>query len=458
MELFFEFPELQDDPKSYLDADVASGINTLTANGTDFAINQYIVIGQVGDSRTEIAQISSVSSTTIGLTAGTTFAHNRGDVIRFIPYNQIAAEYSTDAVTYNVITPVNIRADSPETYMQRANDLSTYTYRFRFFNSTTSLYSAYSAIAAATGYADNTIWSVKNRALEQLGEVKGNLITDEFLNDSIQEARRAVDQMPEIFRWSFRTRFGVNVAQMKAGQWQITAPTDLRDRNSKKNVLSIRIGKQNRPCVFQDRNRFNQNYLNIAHAKIATVVAFGATSIALDNSADFQAPAGSITVSGQTNTDVVHVITYTGNDLAGNLTGVSGVPSGGLAVNSDVWQTMASTSSGVPFAYTIDAATISFDIPLGNAYAGQNVKMDYYSIIPPISSDDQTFDEPFYDLYVSYLKYKIKYLKANGKINRDGDTDWKDWLDGATKLIAQEVPGQTVSFIPDVEGFLSATE
>ena len=36
--------------------------------------------------------------------------------------------------------------------------------------------------------------------------------TDKFLNDSLQEARRSVDQWPAIFRWSFRTKFGVNVA------------------------------------------------------------------------------------------------------------------------------------------------------------------------------------------------------------------------------------------------------
>ncbi len=57
------------------------------------------------------------------------------------------------------------------------------------------------------------------------------------------------------------------------------------------------------------------------------------------------------------------------------------------------------------------------------------------------------------------LAIKRSYIiKSNGKINRDGDTDWKDWLDGATKLIAQETPMQRVSFVPDIEGFLSSSE
>lgn len=458
IELFFSFPELQDDYKSYLDADSIANVSSISANGSDFSINQYAVIGQVGDNRTEIIQIGSVSSTTIGLLSPTVFPHNRGDIIRFIPYNQIAAEFSTDGINFSTITPINIRADSPETYMQRATDLISYIYRFRFFNTTTGLSSAYSDTVSGAGYADNTIWAVKQRALEQLGEVRGNLITDQFLNNSIQEARRMVDQMPEIFRWSFRTKFDSNIGQLKAGQWQISTPADLRDRNSKKNILSIRVGKQNRPCVFQDRVRFNQNYLNVAHSTIKTQVVFGATTIVLNNSADFQQPMGALTISGQTLKDTVYVITYTGNDLNGNLTGVSGVPAEGFAVGSEAWQNLASISTGVPSAYTVDAGMISFDIPISNIYTGQNIKMDYYSIIPPISTDDQTFDEPFYDLYVPYLKFKIKYLKANGKIDRDGNVDWKDWLDGATKLIAQEVPGQNVNFVPDIEGFLSAVE
>lgn len=455
VELFFSFPELQDDIKTYLGDDSAAQTSSLNANGTDFATNQYAVIGQPGNSMTEIVLISSVSATTIGLNGGTLFPHNRGDIIRFIPYNQIVAEFSTDGVTFTTIAAVPIRSDATETYMQRPTDLVSYTYRFRFFNSTSGLFSAYSDTVSAAGYADNTIWAIKNRALDQLGEKRGTIITDQFLNDSIQEARRSVDQWPTVFRWSFRTKFGVNVGQMRAGQWQITTPVDLRDRDTYKNVLGIRLGKQNRPCVYQDRNRFNQNYLNVAHATVKTTAVFGATTLILDNSADFQQPSGSVTLGGQTLTDTLYVITYTGNDMQGNLTGVSGIPVGGIAAGTDAWQTAV---QGLPSAYTIDNAIISFDVYLAPLYAGQNVHMDYYTIIPPISTDDQTFDEPFYDLYVPYLKYKIKYKKANGKIDRDGDTDWKDWLDGAAKLIGQETTGQRINFVPDIEGFLSSVE
>lgn len=459
VESFFKFPDISSNEKSFLDTDSVVGTTSLSASGINFSANQYIVIGQVGNERTEIVQISgSPTSTTINLISATNFAHNRGDTIRFIPYNQIEAQYSTDAITYNVITPVGIRSDSTETYMQRTADLSTYSYKFRFYNSTSTLYSAYSSVVLATGYADNTIWSVKNRALNQLGEKIDGLITDQFLNDSIQEARRAVDYNPAIFRWSFRTKFGVILkSQMLAGQWQITVPSDLRDPNTPKNLLSVRFGSQNRPCTYQDIRQFNQNYLNIVHTTVATVAASGATSLILASTNDLDT-SGSLTLAGQTVGQGTFTIAYTGNNkTTSTLTGVTGIPSSGASVGTDVWQ-RGIFSSGIPTAYTISAGVISFDVPLATRWDGQDVKGDYYSTIPVISSDSQQFDEPFYDLYVPYLKYKIKFLKSNGKINRDGDTDWKDWQDGSARLIAQETPSQRVNFVPDVEGFLSAVE
>lgn len=461
VELLFLFPELQDDALTYLDADSLAGATTLSSNGTDLSVGQYVVIGQSGNEKTEIVQVSqsvAPTSTVITLQTATAFAHNRGDIVRFIPYNQIAAEYATDGSTFNTISAVAIRADATETYMQRTADLSTYSYRFRFYNSYSGLYSAYSDTVTGAGYGDNTVWAVKNRALTQLGEVRGDLIKDQFLNDSIMEARRLADQNPSVFRWSFRTKFGAVIGQMLAGQWSIAVPTDLRDQNTYKNILSLRFGAQNRPIIYQDRNRFNQNYLNVGHSTVATQQTAGQTTLVLSSTHDLDA-SGSITVANNAYGDGLVTISYTANNKTTNT--LSGIPASGtgsigrtILVGTDIWQRATVGTSSVPSAYTIDKGVLYFDVLVGTQYDGQDLKGDYYSAIPVINSDADTFDEPFYDLYVPYLKYKIKYLKANGKIDRDGDTDFKDWIAGLSSLIGQETPGQRVNFIPDIEGFL----
>lgn len=458
VEVFCSFPELYDDQLTYLDADAAGGASSISADGTNFAIGQYIVIGQPGNIKTEIVQIhasTAPTTTTITLATALQFAHNRGDIIRFIPYNDISLEVSSNGgVSYSANSPVAIRADSSETYIQQANDLSTYLYRFRFFNSSTSLYSTYSDIANANGYADNTIWSVENRALSELGEEQGELLNKKFLDDSLQEGRRMADQNPAVYKWSFRTMFGVVFSQMLSGQWRIPAPANLRDPNTPKNILSIRIGDQNRPVTYQDRVRFNQNYLNVVHATVTVQAVANQTTLVLSSTHDLPV-SGAITIANNTVGDGLISINYTGNSKTTNtLSGVTGI-NRTVLVGTDTW---LRGIFGLPTAYTIDAGYIYFDVPLKIDYDGMDVKGDYYSIIPPISTDDQAFDEPFFDLYVPWLKYKIKYKKANGKIDRDGDTDYKDWLSGLSNLIGQETPSQRIRFVPDIEGFLSATE
>lgn len=535
-EIFFQFPDLQDEQRTYLDADSAAGDTSLSAAGMNFSTGQYIVIGQPGNVKTEIVQINgSPTATSIPLAAGATFPHNRGDVVRFIPFNQIVPEWGTSATgSFTALSAIGIRADSTETYLNQTSDPSTYWYRSRFKNSTTSLFSAYSDTIPGTGMADNTIGAVKLRALDQLGEKLSDLVTDRKMNDWIQEARRMADQNPAVMRWSFRTAFQNVTGQLLSGQWRIAIPANLRDQNSPKNVLSIRVANQNRPVIYQDRVRFNQNYLNVNHSTVATqltgapgpiaaviiytnnhnyivgdvltltggsgdatltvtavdgsghVVSVSIlnpgtsytigtvtgetgghgsamffqvtqtiTTLTLSSTADFD-PVGAVTLSNNSIGDGLINLSYTGNNRAtGVLSGVTGINRTILA-GTDVWQRAV---FGLPTAYTVGGDGYwYFDVPLKIDYDGMNVKDDHYTVVPAISSDDQAFDEPFYDLYVSWLRWRIKYAKANGKIARDGDPDYKEWLTGLSTLIGQEFPGQRMSFVPDVEGFLSATE
>lgn len=447
-EIFFAFPEIQGNEKSFFDADAVAGATTLTASGTNFTVNDYIILGQPGSEKTEIVQVTGATSTTISVTA-TVFAHNRGDLIQFIPYNQITPERSVNAgVTFTPLTAINIRPDASETYLQRATDASTDVYRFRFTNSTTANNSAYSDNATASGYADNSVYAIKRRALTQLGEKYTDLITSEALNDALNEARRMVDQDPRILRWSFRTKFNTDVGDMIAGRWSLAVPTDLRDKNTYKNILGLRLGRNNRPCTYQDDRTFRNNYRNIAHTTLNGAITPASITAVLTQSGDFDT-AGTINIAAEDITGVRDPVAYTGNTLLTNtLTGVTGI-----AVNHasgrDVWQ---NATFGLPVAFTIDNGVVYFNVPFDDTYAGENIWMDYYQELQAVNSDSDLLDEPSYDFYVNYLKYKIKYLKANGKLDADTDTDYKEFQKGITGLISQETQGQFIRFIPSTFG------
>lgn len=448
-EIFFAFPEIYDNEKTYLEADVVAGTGSISANGVNFAVDQYVVIGRPGSEKTEIIKLhasTTPTSSTITFASNLQFPHSRGDIVQFIPYNQITPERSTDAgVNYTPLTAVDIRADASETYLQRPSDASTDVYKFRFTNSTAVTNSGYSDPVTATGYAANSVYSVKKRALQQLHEKKTDVITDEFLNDSLDEARRIVDMAPGILRWSFRTSFDTDIGTIIAGRYSLAVPSDLRDANTHKNLLSVRVGRRNMPCRYQDENDFRQNYYNVAHSTLNGAITTGSTSIILTSSGDFD-ESGTIDIAAEDVTTGRDAVAYTANNESTNtLSGVTGIQAAGHATTRDVWQ---NATFGLPTKYTINNGFIYFDVPFGDDIAGENIYSSYYKTLTAVNSDSDLLDEPFYDLYTPYLKWKIKNLKAGGKLDAESDGDYKEFQTGLALLVGQEIGGQRVYFVP----------
>ncbi len=459
-DLFFALPDLSGNNNSFLDADASSGDLSFTMNGSFFVAGDYIIVGQPGQAKSEIVKIATSSATTVTFTPALSFSHNRGDIITVIEYNQIEPSRSTDAgVTFTALDKIDINPQSDETYLARSEDDTTDVYKFRFYNETTGLYSGYSDSSIATGYADNTVYAIKKHALTQLGEKITDLITNDFLNDALNEARRIVDKgqvtidgIPQrVLRWSFRTKFNEEVGQVTPGHWSIETPSDLRDRNTYKNILSLKIGRSNWPCIYQDRRRFNQNYLGVGHTTLGEGVTIGDTTITLTSSAGFD-DSGSIYIAGENVSDTCDSVAYTDNDReTGIISGVTGITANHASGN-DVWQ---QATFGMPTAYNIHDGNIYFDVPFDDSLAGQPITMDYYTALVPVNSDADIIDESFYDLYVPYLKFKIKSLKSNGTLKPTEDGDYLLFQQGLSELVAQELSGQNVFFTPDVWGGLN---
>lgn len=442
--------DLTNNEITYFDADEASGQTTLSASGTNFSTDQYVVLGQPWQEKSEIVKLhasTSPTSTVITTSAATVFAHLRGETITYTPYNQIVVERSEDAgVTWTALDAVNIKPDASDTIILRPNDASTDVYRCRFYNSTSLVYSDYSDEVTASGYADNTVWAIKNRALQELGEVIGGKITDKFLNSSLWSARRAVDELQ--LRWKFRTKFNQDVGNIIPGTWKIAVPTDLRDPDTNTNILSLRVGRNQRPLEYQDMNRFNQNYRNMAHTTLNGAVTTGDSTITLTSSGDFD-ESGSIDIAAATVAGTIDSVAYTSNSEATNVvSGVTGIVAAGHATGTDVWQDIG---FGEPGAYTVHDGYIYFNVPFEDDLAGENIWMDYYSTLPVYDSDADVLDEPEYDLYVFYLKWRIKDLKSNGTLKRGEDSDYQEWKDKQKSLVNNNLLGQTIHLIPDYD-------
>lgn len=448
IELFVQFPDISPNEESYLEADVAAGNSSLSANGVNFAVDQYIVIGQVGAEKSEIIKLhgsTAPTSTAITLSSNTVFPHNRGDVIRFIPYNQIVVERSTDGGTnFTPLSAVDIRPDATETYIQRPSDASTDVYRLRFYNSNDGTYSGYSSNYTASGISANTRGAIKRRALNELGEDIDSIITDELLDAALDDARREIDGDQRVRRFSFRTKFNTAIGVCIPGRYSIAVPSDLRDKNTNDHILGVRIGRNNLKIEYMDFNQFQQFYREVAHTTLNGAISAGASSLVLTLSGDFD-DSGSIDIAAEGVTEDIDNATYTTNTLSTNtLSGVASVANN-HSTGRDVWQ---QATFGEPTAYTIHDGYIYFNFPFSNDLAGENIYLDYYKAMTVLTDDSTELDEPEYDMYVNFLKWIIKSRKSKGTLKPTDDSDFTLWLDKKERFIAKQFLGQSGYLIP----------
>lgn len=447
VELFIQFPDVQSSKYTYLSADEAAGQTELSVeSGLGFTVGEYVMLGHQGSEKTETVRLhtsTAPTTSTITLNSASGFAHNRGDKVTFIPYNQVEIERSTDGgLNYSNLTTINIRVDSFESYYIDTTGSSSYYYRVRFLNEAETTYSQYSDGIIATGFVYNSVGAIKKRALEQIGESVGGILTDSFLNESLWEGRRTIDKA--LKRWSFRTSFNYDAGDVVEGAYSVSVPTILRNPDSPQNILSIRIGESGRHISYIDKLSFDRWFEGIAHTTVATQPLVGATSITLTNVRDFGS-SGSINIAGNT-------VSYTTKD---NSTGVlSGVPASGdgsitdtHAVGVDAWQ---NASFGEAVFYTIFEDTIYFNIPHDDTYEGNNIFMDFYRMLPEYDSDADVLDEPDPDMLVSYLKHKIRERKEKDKYDISKDSSYAKFEQDLANMIRKERAHQGTEMVPDI--------
>lgn len=445
VQVFVQFPDTSTNELTYLSSDEAAGQTTLSVvSGNNFSANEYVLIGNVGSEQSEIVLVSGQSSSTL-TTGATTFAHPRGTSVRFIPFNQIEIDDDTDSSFGSATTTtVNIRPDSSETFLEDIDGTSSTYYRVRFVHEQGVRQSSYSDGVIATGYALNSVFSVKKLALESVGHKLSDFdwLTDDWLNSVLWEGRRELES--NLDKWSFRKKFESDIGNVITGQNTISTPSDLREPNTAKNLLAIYIGTNRQPLEKWSKQQMNNWYRGVAHTTLGSAItSTGDITVTLTNSRDFE-DSGSVDIGGSS---ALETIDYTSNDTStGVLSGVTNIGAT-HAVSVDVWQ---NASFGYPSAFTVTDDGILFNQPFHEDHHGQNIFADYWSTFTALDSDADALDEPDYGMLVNYLSFRIKKRKSKGIISLDDD-DFTQWRLRGGKLINREMHEQDVQRIPDIQ-------
>lgn len=411
---------------------------------------QIVCIGDIGGEKTEILRTSNTTSPSqsykeVTLRDAMVFDHPQDTKVTIIDYNRVETQWSatsTGSKTTLVAYPLYLDPQQNETLTNDTTQTSGFYFQ-RFNETIGNTNSDWSDPIPFAGYDDNMVFSIKQRAIRAIGEeIDGKVITHEFLNESLWEARREYHKAPG--KRPFRRRYNFIIGTALTGSYRIELPSDIEKGYGAENVYGVRIGNSQN-LDYYDKKEWDFDYINRPHTTLTTAYTVGARDLYVASARDFSS-SGAVSIEGTS-------IAYSDKSNTGGTLRISTQGSWSTSAGSDVWQ---NATYGLPNKFTVwqdtgGSSYIYFNMPIDTAYVGKNIYADYYRTLVGYDSDADVLDEPDYDMYVSYLKAMVKHRKVKG-IDNDitKDADYKVWLFKKTNALSTEMLSTELRIHPDV--------
>lgn len=187
-------PRLSTSELTYLDADYSSGTSLTVLSNLGFAAQDIAVVGEMGNEQTEQKDVSSVSgNATIVVSAALKFSHEKQTPIYRSRYNQVSIESQFGSSgAWSVLATQDIQWDKLETLYIDPNGADTYNYRFRFYNSISAVYSAYSPTISGAGFNANTVGRMLTNVRKKVRDPEGEKVTDQRIIEYLVEAQDTI--------------------------------------------------------------------------------------------------------------------------------------------------------------------------------------------------------------------------------------------------------------------------
>ena len=443
----------KDKRSTNLASDAVSGASSLAVQSIigfeslSTSSGQVIIVGEIGNEKTEILRTSNAtgpSGTTVTLQSTLLFDHPQDTKVYIVDWNRVDVQWaSTVSGSKQTIRayPLGIMPDLPET---QVNDTSQTTgYYFTRFNETIgNTNSDWSDAIPFGGFADNTVFAIKQRALESIDEkLDTELITDAFLNRALWEGRR--EYHSAMGKRPFRKKFNTDIGNVTTGMYRIDLPADVEKPFTAENVYGVRIGA-NQNMIWYGKKEWDFDYQNKPHSTLSTAYTVGDQDLYLDNVRDFS-DSGTVTVENDS-------IGYSAKGISGGTLRISSNGASNHVVSLDVWQ---NASYGLPTKFVVfgtaaGSAYVYFNMPISTSYVNQNIYADYYRTVVEYDSDADVLDEPNYDMFTNYLAFRIKHRKNRG-LDPLTDPDFLLWTKKKNDSLASEYLGEEVRIFPNVE-------
>ena len=427
--------------KTYLTADLASGVSALTVKDIGkFSTGKYVWIDPFGPNSEIIAVHASTSpsGSTITLAANTAYAHTTSEEVYYIEFNQVEISHAdTLAGAKDVLSTEALVAREKElTYLDTTETAGFYFARFK--DSVASSFGSYSGGVAYGGWDSSTVGYMIDVALRDLSLEFSHKVT---LRDCIRWINKGMREIKgKIRKWAEHYVYDFITDQAQRGDNTFTLPSNIYDSETIRSIEAARIGSDRQLIVLAPES-FDSQMEGVNKTQVRTEASASDTTLEVDNSYDFE-DSGTLVVyiSG-----TKYEITYTGvtrDDSSGGTAVFSGIPASGdgsisvtIPVDTNVWQ---NEEEGRPVFMTIRNGAGEFWPLVSDEYDNANVYLDYNIAATEVDSEDDVIDYQRYDMLESYLKWRM-WCKAenDGKLDKaNGEyTDYKESLNDAIRTM-----------------------
>jgi len=427
--------------QTYLQSDVTAGSSTITVqNIANFAINQFLLIGDAGNQNSEIIKTSAgtpPSGSTITLASNLQFAHSASTPVTTLYYDKVQVFNSpTIGGTLTQLgSDLSIPANQLYTQYDDLAGSSGYYYA-KWKNSLTSAVSAVSEPSPVTAYTMQSARSIIDSALGMINKQTSSVLTDEYAFQMIDACQMEV--LREFKRWSFMQSFNTIVGTALTGNWKIPVPADCDDQNTYKSLYNFRIGKE-LDMVWVDKEEWDDLIAGIAYSTLAVVGNIGDSTLTLANSTDFD-DQGTIQVAADQ-------YTWTANNRQTGVLTLGSTLINNYAVGQDVFQF---ASLGYPTYWTIWGGYIYHWPIISSSYNNRNYYLDYYKSLTQITSDSDQIVLPDPTVVQYYLAWKFLLKLNNGEETEGSTAHFNNYVLRREKMKQKESINRNFILNPDI--------
>ena len=424
--------------KTFMSGAVAAAGSALVVKDiAGFAIAKFVWINPYGVNSEIIAVHAATAPTgnTVTLATNTAFAHQVGEEVLYIEFNQIEFNHAPTAGGAKTVLATSsiIARDRVTPYLDTTQTSGYYSARYK--NSVATTYSSYSDEITYSGWVSSTVGYMIDRALRNSKNKLGtNLAIEDlfgFVNKGLREIKGKQRQ------WMEHTVTNAILGQASRGSYIQTLPTDIYDRETNRSIISVRIGSGG-ALEFLDSDLFEAQFGGVNLLSVRTQAVSGGTSLNIVNSYDVP----------DTGTVIVYIagvkysITYTGVTRSATVGVLTGIPAAGdgsisvtIPVNTNVWQ---NESEGVPQYYSVVNGSLNYWPLPDSTVHNSNVYLDYNTDVAVVNSESDVIDYQRFDILESYLTWRVWCQCDNdGKLDQNNGyyNEYKEHLNDTIRTM-----------------------